>query len=84
MTAGDIADVSEGIPSRSTGPGVCPPTTKRALRLDSAAAAYFNAVWRNLLELTFDELPASVEVNGNARWFEVVGRLLEGLTELFV
>jgi penicillin amidase len=45
---------------------------------DSAAAAYFNAVWRNLLELTFaDELPASVEVDGGSRWFEVVARLLE-------
>ncbi|WP_238993222.1 penicillin acylase family protein [Nocardioides caldifontis] len=45
---------------------------------DSAAAAYYNAVWRNLLELTFDdELPASVEVDGNSRWFEVVRGLLE-------
>jgi penicillin G amidase len=45
---------------------------------DSAAAAYFNAVWRNLLELTFaDQLPPSVPVTGSARWWEVVTRLLE-------
>ena len=44
---------------------------------DSAAAAYYNAVWRNLLELTFsDQLPESVEVEGDDRWWEVVGRLL--------
>jgi penicillin G amidase len=45
---------------------------------DSAAAAYFNAVWRNLLRLTFhDELPADVQPNGGGRWFEVVRHLLE-------
>ena len=45
---------------------------------DSAAAAYFNAVWRNLLELTFrDELPTDVPVTGRDRWFEVVNRLLD-------
>ncbi len=45
---------------------------------DSAAAAYFNAVWRNLLTLTFDDqLPADVPVTGGERWFEVVGRLLD-------
>ncbi|HSJ47065.1 MAG TPA: penicillin acylase family protein, partial [Euzebyales bacterium] len=45
---------------------------------DSAAAAYFNVVWKNLLELTFaDELPASVQPDGDARWFEVVAGLLE-------
>lgn len=45
---------------------------------DSAAAAYFNAVWRNLLRLTFhDQLPADVRPDGGERWFEVVGALLE-------
>jgi penicillin G amidase len=45
---------------------------------DSAAAAYFNAVWRNLLALTFDdELPDDVAVTGGDRWFEVVSRLLD-------
>ena len=45
---------------------------------DSSAAAYYNAVWRNLLHLTFDDqLPASVVVEGGGRWFDVVARLLE-------
>lgn len=44
---------------------------------DSAAAAYFNVVWKNLLELTFaDELPDSVKPDGDARWFEVMTGLL--------
>ena len=45
---------------------------------DSAAAAYYNAVWRSLLELTFhDELPEDVWPDGGQRWFAVVERLLE-------
>lgn len=45
---------------------------------DSAAAAYFNAVWAKLLELTFsDELPQGIRPDGGARWFEVVRRLLD-------
>ncbi|HSE72714.1 MAG TPA: penicillin acylase family protein [Nocardioidaceae bacterium] len=44
---------------------------------DSAAAAYYNAVWRNTLELTFhDELKESLWPDGGDRWFEVVRRLL--------
>ena len=43
----------------------------------SAAAAYFNAVWRNLLSRTFDELPASLSPDGGGRWFEVVTALLK-------
>jgi penicillin G amidase len=44
---------------------------------DSAGAAYFNAVWDNLLEMTFDdELPADARPGGGDRWFEVVRRLL--------
>jgi penicillin amidase len=45
---------------------------------DSAPAAYFNAVWRQLLLLTFgDELPASVPIDGGERWFEVVRSILD-------
>jgi penicillin G amidase len=42
----------------------------------SAAAAYFNATWRHLLLLTFDELPTDHRADGNDRWFEVVRGLL--------
>ncbi len=45
---------------------------------DSAAAAYYNAVWDNLLEIGFhDDLPASAWPDGGDRWFEVVSGLLE-------
>jgi penicillin amidase len=45
---------------------------------DSAAAAYYNAVWRNTLALTFhDELKESVWPDGGGRWFEVMRRLLK-------
>ena len=44
---------------------------------DSPAAAYYNAVWRQTLALTFqDELPESVWPEGGDRWFEVMRRLL--------
>ncbi len=44
---------------------------------DSAAAAYFNVVWRQVLKRTFaDELPASLEPDGSDRWFAVVSRIL--------
>ncbi len=44
---------------------------------DSAAAAYYNAVWRNTLALTFhDDLRESVWPQGEGRWFEVMRRLL--------
>ncbi len=44
----------------------------------SAGAAYFNAVWRSLLERTFhDELPAGLRPDGGARWVAVVARLLD-------
>lgn len=46
--------------------------------VDSAAAAYFNAVWSNLLRETFgDQLPARVPVSGGERWWTVVDRLLD-------
>lgn len=45
---------------------------------DSAAAAYFNVVWTNILELAFaDELPEGLRPNGGSRWFEVVRSLLD-------
>ncbi len=44
---------------------------------DSPAAAYFNVVWRRLLERTFaDELPAALEPDGGDRWFSVVSSIL--------
>jgi penicillin amidase len=43
---------------------------------DSAPAAFFNAVWRQLLSGLFDELPAAHRPDGGDRWFEVVGGLL--------
>jgi penicillin amidase len=45
---------------------------------DSAAAAYYNAVWRNLLRLGFDdELGVDLAADGGDRWFEVVSLLLK-------
>ena len=44
---------------------------------DSAAAAYFNAVWRMVLELTFhDQLRESLWPDGSSRWMAVMTRLL--------
>ncbi|MFC5266011.1 penicillin acylase family protein [Kribbella qitaiheensis] len=44
---------------------------------DSAPAAYFNIVWRNLLALTFhDQLPEATWPDGGSRWFEVVRTLM--------
>ncbi len=46
--------------------------------VDSAAAAYFNAAWATLLDLTFaDEMPPGVQPNGGGRWAEVVRTLLK-------
>ncbi|MFC4532382.1 penicillin acylase family protein [Sphaerisporangium dianthi] len=45
---------------------------------DSAPAAYFNAVWRHLLQRTFDdELPEGGRPGGGDRWYEVVRSLLD-------
>lgn len=45
---------------------------------DSAAAAYFNAVWANILRLTFwDDLPPTLQPNGGSRWLAVMEDLLE-------
>jgi penicillin amidase len=44
---------------------------------DSAAAAYFNVVWSNLLRLTFhDDLPEDLWPDGGQRWVAVTERLL--------
>ncbi len=46
--------------------------------VDSAAAAYFNAVWRNLLLVTFaDQIPPSVTISGTERWWVIMDRLLD-------
>ena len=43
-----------------------------------AAAAYYNAVWRNLLELLFDdELPTGLKADGGGRFRSAVKALLE-------
>lgn len=46
---------------------------------DSAAAAYYNAIWRHLLLDTFDEFSDDDQVapNGDDRWFEVMRALLQ-------
>lgn len=45
---------------------------------DSAAAAYFSAVWTELLELTFDdELSEEAASDGSDRWLEVVRTRLD-------
>ena len=44
---------------------------------ESATAAYYNAVWSNLLRLGFDdELGGGLAADGGERWFEVVTQLL--------
>ncbi len=44
----------------------------------SAAAAYYNVVWANLLELLFaDELPGDLAPDGGQRWMAVVTDLLD-------
>ena len=44
---------------------------------DSAAAAYYNVVWRELLARTFhDELTGTLRPDGGQRWFAVVADLL--------
>jgi penicillin G amidase len=51
---------------------------------DSAAAAYFNVVWRTLLALTFhDELPEPLWPDGGQRWVAVVTALLADPTDAY-
>jgi penicillin amidase len=50
----------------------------------SAPAAYFNAVWRRLLAVTFDdELPEGARPTGGDRWFEVMRTLLDRADDPF-
>lgn len=44
---------------------------------DSASAAYYNAVWKHLLEYTFDELPPTMGPDGGSRWMIVVEQLMK-------
>ncbi|WP_235940811.1 penicillin acylase family protein [Paramicrobacterium fandaimingii] len=45
--------------------------------VDSAASAYFNIVWKNLLAEVFaPKLPKTQAPQGSARWFQVVSNLL--------
>ncbi|WP_347353556.1 penicillin acylase family protein [Intrasporangium sp.] len=44
---------------------------------NSAAAAYYNAVWKHLLEYTFDELPPDIAPDGGSRWMIVMEQLLK-------
>ncbi|MBA3232577.1 MAG: penicillin acylase family protein [Propionibacteriales bacterium] len=45
---------------------------------DSPAAAYFNVVWRDLLEMTFaDQLPTDAMPTGGSRWWAVMRRLVK-------
>ncbi|HLS65127.1 MAG TPA: penicillin acylase family protein, partial [Ruania sp.] len=47
-------------------------------REDSAAAAYFSAVWANVLRLTFwDQVPQAERPSGNSRSIAVLAELLE-------
>ncbi len=44
---------------------------------NSAAAAYFNAVWTRLMQATFDDqLPADVRADGGGRWWQAMSVLL--------
>ncbi|MEO7132360.1 MAG: penicillin acylase family protein [Dermatophilaceae bacterium] len=44
---------------------------------DSASAAYYNAVWKHLLRLTFDELPPDMAPDGGSRWMVVMEQLIQ-------
>lgn len=52
-------------------------TWDRRMSAKSPGAAYFAAVWRNVLAMTFhDELPKAQWPDGSARWAVVIRRLL--------
>jgi penicillin amidase len=51
---------------------------------DSAPAAYFNVVWRNLLADTFhDQVPKDAWPDGDSRWWAVVENMLDNPTDSF-
>jgi penicillin amidase len=44
----------------------------------AAAAAYYNAVWSKLLDLTFnDDLTEEIKADGGGRWMQAVAQLLQ-------
>jgi penicillin amidase len=43
----------------------------------AAAAAFYNAVWRNVLELTFNDELGAMKADGGSRWMEAVSGLLK-------
>lgn len=56
----------------------------KSMDADSAAAAYFAAVWRNLLEITFnDDLPESMWPDGGSRWLAVIQGMLDNPNDAF-
>ncbi|MFI9486987.1 penicillin acylase family protein [Promicromonospora sp. NPDC052451] len=56
----------------------------RSMDADSAPAAYFAAVWRNLLQITFnDELPESMWPDGGSRWLAVIQGMLDNPNDEF-
>ncbi|GAA2473890.1 penicillin acylase family protein [Terrabacter carboxydivorans] len=44
---------------------------------DAASAAYYNAVWKYLLQYTFDELPPDIAPDGGSRWMVVMEQLMK-------
>lgn len=45
---------------------------------DAAAAMYFNAVWKQLVQLTFnDDLPADLQASGGSQYWQAVDGLLD-------
>ena len=51
---------------------------------DRTGAAVWNATWKNLLAVTFqDDLPEDIWPRGNSRWFEVVGTMLDNPNDPF-
>lgn len=53
-------------------------TWDRVQSADSAAAAYFSAVWSTLMTLAFaDDLPKDDPPDGGSRWLEIVRELLD-------
>jgi penicillin amidase len=55
----------------------------KSMDADSAAAAYFAAVWRNLLEITFNDEPESLWPDGGSRWLAVIQGMLDNPNDAF-
>nr|WP_245736648.1 penicillin acylase family protein [Micromonospora pattaloongensis] len=75
---GELSGLESGADALLTGWDFQQPAGDRAgEERSSAAAAYYNAIWANLLRLTFDELGEENRPDGGDRWYEVVRALLE-------